>query len=44
MVFSAMEADIIEPSAMSLATAVMKLVFEQYCLKYFDDRGFVFFY
>ena len=39
----AMEADIIEPSAMSLATADDVIGIRTVLLKYFDDRGFVFF-
>jgi len=39
----AMEADIIEPSAMSLATADDEIGIRTVLLKYFDDRGFVFF-
>ncbi len=39
----AMESDIIEPSAMSLATADDVIGIRTVLLKYFDDRGFVFF-
>ena len=39
----AMEANIIEPSAMSLATADDVIGIRTVLLKYFDDRGFVFF-
>ena len=39
----AMEANIIEPSAMSLATADDAIGIRTVLLKYFDDRGFVFF-
>jgi len=39
----AMEADIVEPSAMSLATADDVIGIRTVLLKYFDDRGFVFF-
>lgn len=39
----AMEADIIEPSAMSLATSDDSIGIRTVLLKYFDERGFVFF-
>ena len=39
----AMESDIVEPSAMSLATADDVIGIRTVLLKYFDDRGFVFF-
>ena len=39
----AMEANIIEPSAMSLATSDDSIGIRTVLLKYFDERGFVFF-
>ena len=39
----AMEADIIEPSAMSLATSDDSIGIRTVLLKYYDERGFVFF-
>ena len=39
----AMDADIIEPSAMSLATSDDSIGIRTVLLKYFDERGFVFF-
>ena len=39
----AIEADIIEPSAMSLATSDDSIGIRTVLLKYFDERGFVFF-
>ena len=39
----AMEANIIEPSAMSLATSDDYIGIRTVLLKYFDERGFVFF-
>ena len=39
----AMEADIIEPSAMSLATSDDSIGIRTVLLKYFDENGFVFF-
>ena len=38
----AMEANIIEPSAMSLATSDDSIGIRTVLLKYFDERGFVF--
>ena len=39
----AMEANLIEPSAMSLATADNEIGIRTVLLKFFDDKGFVFF-
>ena len=39
----AMDADIIEPTAMSLATSDESIGIRTVLLKYFDDKGFVFF-
>ena len=39
----AMEANIIEPSAMSLATSNDSIGIRTVLLKYFDEKGFVFF-